>query len=143
MNTLDALLASLVSCLVGLYAGYRLDLGKSVVARRRIFRDKIRSISLRFDAVNWMTFIKTYEESVPEVKNACIEIWEDISFWNRSRFTKFRDKYCGFKQSDLELPRTQITPAKMPEYMTANKKKRAEMTVDLQETLKKIMQYAK
>jgi hypothetical protein len=49
--------------------------------------------------------------------------------------------YCGFKQSDLELPRPN-TPAGLEEYMKANKKKREDATAVLKDTLEKIVRYA-
>jgi len=107
-------------------------------SRRREFRNFIRTIPLRYDVANWMNFIKTYDESVPEVREACIKISEDISFWKRSGFIKHRDIYCGFKHSDLQLPTDRCTPADLPIRMQENKKKRDEMTVVLKDTLERI-----
>lgn len=109
--------------------------------RRRRFRDELRSIPLRFDGIHPMHFVKTYNESVPIVKEVCVKIFEDIKFLKRRDFVKFRDKYCGFKPSDLELPHPK-TPAGLSEYMVANQKKREDVKVILWETLNKIAKCA-
>lgn len=124
------------------YWNHGLTVRREAGNRRRAFRDKIRSISLRYDEVNWMNFWKTYQKSVPEVKDACAGIFEDVRFWRKCGFARYRDTYCSFKQSDLELPHPR-TPAGMPEYMAANSKKREEAKALLRDTLERIIRYAR
>jgi hypothetical protein len=124
------------------YLNHGLAMRREAATRRRLFRDEIRSISLRYDAVNSTNFSKTYQQSTLDVKNACTKIVEDIKFWRRGHFLRCRDLYCSFQESDIELPRPN-TPAGMQEYMKANRKKREESTAILRGTLDKIIKYAK
>ena len=123
------------------YWNHGLTVRRDAAGRRRDFRAAIRLIAIRFDDVNWMTFYKTYQASVPDVKNLCAKISDDIGFWSKSDFARYRDLYCGFKELDLELPRAK-TPAGMEEYMKANKVKRDESKILLLDTLERIAKCA-
>ncbi len=140
-NVLSAAGGLFVGFLLG-YWNHGLTVRREADFRRRAFRDQIRAISLRFDDVNWMSFWKTYQASVPEVKDACVKIFEDIKFWRRHGFAACRDTYCGFNQSDLELPRPR-TPAGMEDHMKANQKKIKESKALLRETLERLARYAR
>lgn len=139
---LETVLTSIATGLIGLFVGHRLSIGKDSANRRRDFRAAIRSVSIRFDDVNWINFYKIYQESVPHVKELVAKISDDISWRSKSGFIEYRDLYCGFKHSDIELPRPS-NPAGMDEYMRANKRKREEAKASMQATLEKIARYAK
>src|SRR5258708_174022 len=90
----------------GLIAGYLigyfnhgLTQRREADGRRRKFRDFIRTIQLSYDGIHLMNFVKTYDETVPTVREACIKIFEDIRLLRRHRFIEHRDIYCGFKHS--------------------------------------------
>lgn len=137
---LISIIATIVS-LAGIYLKSRLDKRQQADNRRREFRVAIQSISARFNGVDWMRFLKVYDASIPEVKDLCIKIVDDIRPSKRMDFNKYWNKYCGFKHSDLELPLPK-TPAGIDEYQKANGRKRAEMTKVLKDTLNRITREA-
>jgi hypothetical protein len=140
-DTLKQWSPPLVGFALGLLSGYLLgyfnhDLTqrRDADGRRRKYRDDMRAVALRFDTANWMNFVETYETTVPIVRDASLNISEDIRWWKRGNFTKHRDRYCGFKRADLELPRPK-TPAGLDDWMKANKKKREDTTAALKSLL--------
>ena len=133
------------SLVVGCFLGYwyhALTKRRDAEIRRREFRDEIRAIPLRFDNIPPMNFAKTYDESARIVKALSVKIIEDIRWWRRKRFIKQWNRYCGFKHSDLELPRPN-SPAALEECMRANKKKREESVALFCAILEKMIRIAK
>lgn len=131
----------LVGYLLG-YLNHGLTKRRDADTRRRNFRNEIRQVPLRFDDVKWIYFLKTYDESVPAVREACIKILEDIKWRKRDGFIRHRDRYCGFKHSDLQLPTTGCSPVDLPIRLKENKKMREEMIIVLKDTLEKIAIHA-
>jgi hypothetical protein len=138
-------MTAICSLVVGCFLGYwyhALSKRRDAEIRRREFRDEIRIIPLRFDNIHPMNFTKTYEESARIVKELSIKRIEDIRWWKRKRFIQQWNRYCGFKHSDLELPRPN-NPAALEECLRANKKKREEVLALLCAIIEKIIRLAK
>jgi hypothetical protein len=125
------------------YRNHRLTVHRDSANRRREFRAAIRQIIGRFDNVHSMSFFTTYQASVPEVKKLCIDILDDIGKSSVPEFTKCRELYCSYKQSDLELIGIRPTPDGLEEHMKANIKKQAESKGLLCATLEKIAVFAR
>ena len=137
---LPYLVPAVCSFIVGYLLSYRnhgLTVRREAANRRREFRAAVRLVAMRFDDVNSTNFCRIYQESISEIKKLCAGISDDIGLWKKARFVRCRDSYCGFKQSDLELPRPK-TPAETGEYMKANAKKREESKAMLLDLLKKL-----
>jgi len=138
-------MTAICSLAVGCFLGYwyhALTKRRDAEIRRRKFRDEIRAVPLRFDNIHPMNFAKTYDESARIVKELSVKIIEDIRWRRRKQFIKQWNRYCGFKRSELELPRPN-NPAALEEYGKANKKRREESQALLRATLEKIIKCAK
>jgi len=142
--TMDKLLPYLITSACSLAVGYLLGylnhglaVRREAESRRRKFRDSLRVIVTHVDASNHLTFFKTYQDTVPIVKEECAQIYEDVRLWRRNSFEAGRDKYCSFKQYDLELRRPPSAVG-MQEYGAQNKAKREESKAMLRRVLDQI-----
>ena len=84
----DTILSSLITGLVGLIIGNRIQLGKEAAGRRRAFRDVLACLreevlsSFRDDL--WRVHASTSDK----LKTAALKVSEDIHFWKRWRFER-------------------------------------------------------
>jgi hypothetical protein len=123
------------------YLNHGLTSRRESDSRRRVFRGTIRAIAARIEPAHFISLHKTYLESVPEVRDECSKIADDIRFWRRKRFTTTGERYCTFKQSDIVPPPP--SAAATPEEMAARKKKHHEAKAMLAETLERMIGYAR
>lgn len=136
-----AWLGTVVTAFLGGLWVNRLTMNREADSRRRVFRGTIRAIAARIEPAHFISLHKTYQESVPEVRDARSKIEDDIWFWRRKRFTATCERYCTFKQSDIVPPPP--SAAATPEEMAARKKKHHEAKALLAETLERIIGYAR
>ena len=140
-DLLEKVLIGLFSAITGGFIGHRLTLTKDNGNRRREFCGLIRALAARIDAAHFINLFKTYQESVPEVRDACAKIADDIAWFRRKQFAAIRSQYCSFKQSDIVPPPP--SAAATPEEMAARKKKHEAAKAMLTETLEKMMACAR
>jgi hypothetical protein len=97
-DTLDQILVGL---LCG-YTGYWLRVGRESADRRRKFRTDIQNISDNLLTHENVVLLEAYRQSVGIIKSKCNEVWGDLFYWNRPRMERAKDKYCGFKDEEVD-----------------------------------------
>ena len=90
--------------LIGLLVGNWLRLGADRLQRRRTFRGKLRSISATLKATKNEHIYDAYQKTVPEVRDLCANIHDDVSWWwfRRSRLAKACLAYCSASKADFD-----------------------------------------
>ena len=119
----------------------RLTMNREADSRRRVFRGTIRAIAARIELARFISLHKAYQESVPEVRDECSKIVDDIRFWRRKRFTATCERYCTFKQSDIVPPPPSAAATR--EELEARKKKHEEAKALLCKTLQEVIRHAR
>ena len=136
-------LFSLLTLFLGLILGHWLRIGTDSAKRRREFRNFIHSVFIRFDGLHPTKFDETFDETIPLVKGACLEVFEDIRFWKRKGFIKYRDVYCSLRHPNWDLPLVSTPSGFAQAYKsTENKKKYQESLDAVKNTLDMIAKYA-
>jgi hypothetical protein len=91
-----------VGFLLGLWTN-RLTNSREANTRLRTFRSKLRSISATLKATKNPLIYEAYKKTVPEVRDLCAQIREDISWCYRRRLDSACVAYCGLKEPEVRV----------------------------------------
>ena len=89
--------------LAGLLIGHRLRIGGDRLQRRRVFRGKLRSIAATLQSTKNPLIYDAYQKTVPEVRDLCANIRDDIYWLHRRSLDAACIAYCSLKEPEVRV----------------------------------------